>query len=448
MFTLKAKILGLLIILLVLGGCVPDTAVPVTVPPTRTMVMTETGTAVAQTPPTITPTVSPTPTHAQTSAAQPASTHRPTPTSFLTPTPVVYDLPAWVLDPEVNVLVLGSYGDDGTITLFNAETGEQFEIYMGIDDLKPAWIWQDGRYFLSPTSPTATQEVIDIQTGNLVKLAPINQDSVSPNGRYAAHITNGDRFDVVTLVDQETGLETELTNPFQDSSRDDYVVGAEVHWSPDGALLAVLYKKHYYDDNSDHSLVIYAPSGELFRQYENMSISRNSPWSPVLPHRILYTDDNKSFLPKMPCILDVVENEQTCLEIVGEWVESQNVWPYNFVWSPDGSKISFVHVAREERVNKSGACYIELATEEIFCPITPDDLQLEEQFESRGHYWSPDGRYLALFSDRSGPLSDVFGDFAVTTVSRDGQNLQILGLGFSSSHYNPWRPSIPTPSEE
>jgi hypothetical protein len=56
MLTAKANILGLVLVLLVLGACAPDTApsassgqaVPVTLPPTRTMVAMETSTAVLE----------------------------------------------------------------------------------------------------------------------------------------------------------------------------------------------------------------------------------------------------------------------------------------------------------------------------------------------------------------------------------------------------------------
>lgn len=77
-FTFKAKILGLLTILLIVGACTPDTAVSATIPPTRTVVPTETGTAVAQAPSTTAPTLSPTP--ALTKTQMPTNTPSSTPT--------------------------------------------------------------------------------------------------------------------------------------------------------------------------------------------------------------------------------------------------------------------------------------------------------------------------------------------------------------------------------
>lgn len=470
MMAAKANILGLLLVSLILGACTPEAVMPATLPPTRTVVATETGTAVAIPSPTATPTTSSltipdtaTPDPSQTTDLQlierapstpvPTNTPRPSFTPSPTPTPEFFDLPEWVADPTVSVLLLGNYDDNETITLFNADTGEQFEVHVEVNEneLSPRWLWQEGHYFISLTFPEDGQDVIDIETGELVKLSDVNDDVrmvVSPDGRYITHLTRqDDRFDVVTLVDQETGLETELKNPFQDAPRDDYNVYARSHWSPDGTLLAVLYEKHYYDDNSDHDLVVYTASGEIFRQYQNIYISRPNPWSPVPPYRILYPEDGAFFSDGL-CILYVVENRQSCLETITEWAENQNVWPYNFIWSLDGSKISFIYFAREERVNNSGACYIELMTEEIVCPLTLDNLQLGEQIVSRAHFWSPDGRHLALFSDRFGPISDVLGDFAVTIVSGDGQSLHILGLEFSGLYGNPWRPSIPSPSQE
>ncbi|MCL4262123.1 MAG: hypothetical protein KJ069_02865 [Anaerolineae bacterium] len=466
MIAAKANILGLLLVSLILGGCTPEAVMPATLPPTRTVVVTETGmgTAVAQPPSTAT-TISPTipdtatPDPSQTTDLQiiertpstPVSTNtpRPTFTPSPTPTPAVFDLPEWVADPAVNVLLLGSYHDNETITLFNADTGEQFEIHVETSDLSPQWLWQEGNYFLSPTSPRIGQDVIDIETGEVVKLADVNEDvwsALSPDGRYIAHIIEKDeRTDVITIKDQETGVEKELYNPFQDSSGD-YWQSGQPHWSPDGALLAVVYDKRDYYDNSDYDLAIYMPSGELFRQFGNMRTFWYAPWSPVLPYRMLVTD-GQSYISRQPCILDVIENKQNCIETIAERVDNQNVWPTNYIWSPDGSKISFIHFAREERVNINGVCYIELATEEIFCPITPDDLQLEEQINPRLHFWSPNGRHLILFLDRHG-MVDVSSPLAGALVNSDGQNFQIIGRDFSLPYTNPWRPSIPSPSQE
>ncbi|HRQ38264.1 MAG TPA: hypothetical protein PLD25_10150 [Chloroflexota bacterium] len=464
MMTAKANILGLLLVSLILGACTAEAIVPATLPPTRTVRATETGTAVAEILVTAVPiTATPTTTAATTrdpnqttdlqtlerapSTPAPTNTPRPTFTPSPTPTPVFLDLPEWVAAPAVNVLLLGNYDDNKTITLFNADTGEQFEIHVEVNEneLSPRWLWQEGHYFLSPTFPEDGQDVIDIETGELVKLADVNDDVrvvVSPDGRYAANITREDRFDIVTLIDQETGSEIELSNPFQDSPRDDYNIYARTYWSPDGALLAVEYEKHYYDDNFDLDLAIYAPSGELFRQYANMNTSSNAPWASILPYRILFTEGD-SYLPDRPCILDVIENTQSCLETIAEWVGDRSL--LSFTWSPDGSKISFIHWSEEEGNN--GLCYFELAIEEIFCPITPDNLLVEEQMVPRAHFWSPDGRYLVLFFDTIGPR-DVLGPLGVAVVNNDGQNFQILGLEFSSSSNNPWRPSIPSLSEE
>ncbi len=85
MFTTRIKILGLMMIWLVLAGCTPDIAVPATLPPTRTVVPTETGTAVAEILVTAVPTFPPTPSPTETQT--PTKTSSPTPTPSMTPTP-------------------------------------------------------------------------------------------------------------------------------------------------------------------------------------------------------------------------------------------------------------------------------------------------------------------------------------------------------------------------
>lgn len=363
MSKMPLKILLLIGLMMVAISCAPDTSVPATLAVTRVAVVMVTNTVVSSPTPTTTPTViiSPTPETTPTAAATNlpvivlTNTPRPTFTPHPTPTPIFYDLPAWVNNPDMNILLVGSTRDDGTITLFNADTGQQFEIYVDVRDLSPTWLWQEGNHFLSPTTPRASQPVINIETGELISLSHFNQDKISPNGRYAAHMTRLENSsEIVIITDQETGLETTLNNPFLDLSRDDYEMFADTHWSSDGALLAVLYRKWYDDDHNDSDLAVYTPSGELFRQYGNVDTMWNNSWSPTLPYKILYADGH-NYSSNMPCILDIITNQRTCLETVAEWVENKKVWLHTFfIWSSDGSKISFGHLSQEENGNNLG----------------------------------------------------------------------------------------------
>jgi hypothetical protein len=135
------RVVGLVGLLLVLGGCAPETVATATISTTRIVVATETGTAVAEVEatatatvtivpaatPTIVPSRTPTIVPSQTPTRVPSETPRPTLTPELARTagPDQYVMPGWVSDPAVNVMLLRT---DYHATLLNPETGERFDI--------------------------------------------------------------------------------------------------------------------------------------------------------------------------------------------------------------------------------------------------------------------------------------------------------------------------------
>ena len=452
MLNAKGFILGLFIVLMGLGACVTKTAVPATTSPTQAPVVTEMSTAVASQPTLPPSTATPAPKATSTPSITPTETFMETPTEtdaiqtatpMNTAKPTVY--PDWISAPDANILLLRKSKSSNSM-LFNVDTGEWHNIRMNIGDFDPWWLWLGNRFFLSPRGPSPSQKVLDITTGKFVNLPDVDphRDTLSPDGRYMARIaTQEDRSQFMTIVDQESGAETELYNPFfhYKTLNETFIESAIAHWSPDGAFLSVLYDKHYYSDNSDHNLVIYTPSGEIFRQYTNVSISWSDPWNPVYPNKFLIT---RSY-SKSPCVLDVVENQKTCLDVLDAWAESQNVWLYHHFWSPDGDKISYVYQNGDEI--KTGLCYFELATENVVCPITADDLRFDEQLWVRIQYWSPDGKYLVLFFNRMG-ATDSPRPLKAAVVSIDDHSFHILEGEYSWPNGNPWRPPIPSQTDE
>ena len=207
-------------------------------------------------------------------------------------------------------------------------------------------------------------------------------------------------------------------------------------------FLAVRYEKHYYSDNSDQNSAIYTPDGEIFRQYAYMNPVWRDPWSPVGPNKILFTEGH-SYAPS-PCILEVIANKKACLEIVDDWATGQNVSLFGYTWSPSGNQISFIY---ENDLPNSGLCYFDLATENITCPVTSTDLLFDKQMFARSYFWSPDGKYLVLFFDEVG-IGDVIGPQRVVVVNVANQNLQFLEGEFSWPYGDPWRPLLPSQTNE
>ena len=282
--------------------------------------------------------------------------------------------------------------------------------------------------------------VIDVMTGAITELSIIKQSATSPNGRYVAQrIRPEDGGEFIIITDYETGTERELVNPFsQLQSRDErfneYVIS--MHWSPDGSFLSVLYEKYYYSDNYDRHLAIYTSTGEVFQQYANTNLSTGNPWA--APHKVLATNG------WAPCILEIIEGTKVCLESVREWFVNQNTSPSNYIWSPDGKRISFIHADPDMRT--TGMCYIELATEDIVCPVSSEDFRLETQMYLRLQFWSSDAKHLVLFSDRHG-ITHVIGPMRVAIIDIDEQDFWLLEGEYSWQFYNPWRPPISPEAE-
>lgn len=418
--------LGLLIIWATLAGCtqkisVPDTEITAYPSPTITT------TAIVSSLPTTTPSETP----PQPEAVLPTLTPEPT------ATPVLFSLPGWITEPSANILLLGTIPTQ-TISFLNVDNRQRYDAPMQLGLYSPKWQWQEDGYWLLSQQPNRSINGIDIETGDIVRMSDTLRDVISPDGRYAARIlTHADREELVTIIDRETGIENELVNPFLHlQSRDEIFVESvwAVYWSPDGAYLSVLYDKHYYSDNYDRNLAIYTPAGEIVRQYVGLDTSWGNPWSPVAPYRILFTDG------WTPCILEVTEDKKECLETVKQWLISQDVSPFHYIWSPDGNRISFVYNNDDTSdISKTGMCYIELVTNNIVCPVSADDLWLDRQLFARIQFWSPDGRYLALFFDNLGFL-DVIGPMRVAVIDLHEQNFWLLEGEYSWPFSNPWRP--------
>lgn len=349
-------------------------------------------------------------------------------------------LPQWVSTSEVNVLML--HNTDDIISIFNVESGARYDLYMEVGDGGPEWLWQETSYFLSPESPLSSALVFNIVTGEFVKLENVSKDNISPNGRYETQINSQeDGAKLVTVIDYETDKEIELVNPFHylQSRNESFNEYATVAWSPNATFLSVMYEKHYYSDNTDLNLVVYMPSGEIYRQYAGINVSQANYWAPTLPYRILYREGRRI------CILKIIENEINCSEIVEEWLDSQNIVPFSYSWSPDGDKISYIYA--DPDITKTGFCYVELTVENVVCPISSDDLWLDRQLFVHAQFWSPDAQYVVLFLSNTGMI-DVIGPMTVVIVAINDQKLSVLEGEYLWPFNNPWRPPIPSEINE
>jgi hypothetical protein len=150
-------------------------------------------------------------------------------------------------------------------------------------------------------------------------------------------------------------------------------------------------------------------------------------------------------------------SDYNCLGKVAQWRDEQQVEIGNYEWSPDGSKVGFIYWGPWGSSN-SGFCYIELATDSITCPITRDTLQVDEYLERfgqggvayvylRDYQWSPSGQYIALGISPGLPTGDD-GTFDTLAIANAAGELLWIILDGKLDYNNPWRPPIPSQSEE
>lgn len=447
MFRKNGFVLGLLGAMIGLGACQPKSTIPVQVAPTHVSVSLEmAATALPPTPmpiATVTalvPTRQSTPDPTVTPTPIPASPVALIPTATVTPT-----FPEWIAEADANILLLYKNNSDGTdtISILDVESDKRHEIHVAATDFGPQWLWQDDLLLLSPNMPQPNADVLDIVTGEFRKLERVDPQALSPNGRYLAH-SKKDSLGSVSIIDYETTIETELVNPFRNvQSRDeDFNEYAFSTWSPDGTFLSVVYEKHYYSDNYDLNLVVYMPSGEIYRQYSNLNIPMMGYWAPALPHRILYRQRNQL------CLLEIVENERICVKAIEDFVDNRDAVITSHGWSPDGTQIIFVYNSDNFDTFDSGACYYEIVAEKITCLMSIADLYPDERKYIRHQIWSPSGKYAAVLVDGFGFSEHVFGSVTVIVADIENQTFRFIEGEYSWPFNNPWRPSLSKPSDE
>ena len=371
----------------------------------------------------------------------------------------------------MDVLLLDTAEDRGrnrAATLFNAQTGERFDI--SVEDYgSPRWVWIEGNLYIDlgnslfADDPPEVKHQIQVSTGHLIRYetAAIFIDGIhtfpSPDGRYLIRVVEEENVPAIaTLVNQETGEEVELTDPFNGN----YADGIEVAWSPDGQLIGIGRFRRIDDPKArygiklESALAVFSWDGTKLAQYNNLDYF-SLKWSPILPYRILYPTyelNNES-----PCILDVMTGDYNCLEKIAQVRDTQQVEIGNYEWSPDGSKVGFIYWGAWGSSN-SGFCYIELATNSITCPITRDDLQVDTYLERfgqggnayvylRDYQWSPSGQYIALGVSPGLPTGDDGTLDTLAIADAAGELLWIILDG--KIYYNdPWRPLISSQPEE
>jgi len=441
-----------IILLVTLAACSADVSDPVTVPPVTTVpkVVVATKTAVS---PTTIPTILPTSLPTFTVTPPPTISSIPIPPTA-TPSPV-YDLPAWINDPETAVLTAVMSLEphtEGMIGFMNIDSGELFslplppstsDIYWGQDE-KGTYFEFNKTHEIVGMADELYVERVYIATGESQQISHenfgsywVNHNKKSPDGRFVARITRENDQLKVTLETMETAEIKTLVDPFYDNNSSFL---ADMGWSSYGNLLSVGRYIRYDNNTSGNGLTIYTWTGDIYRQFKD---KRWFIWSPINNYEGLYEQDG-DFGARLPCILDVQNGDEICLEEISAWREELNVESGLYKWSYSGEQISFIYW----QAGVSGLCFIEIDSREINCPVDWESLGGRNEVGGISYIrhnpdWSPDGHYMQFIINPFSPAGDDGTFTRIVTSDLDGNNLQIWGYGYDAS----WRPPLPNSEE-
>lgn len=403
------------------------------------------GVSIAQKP-TVTPsplvfTATPLATAQATGEQAPNQTPVPTRTLRLTVTPttipfVNYDMPTWLSQPQNSSMLMFENIDlqDGknTLIVYNVASGEQFVIPVGDCCIEHSWLLREDTLYIQLDHPKVQtintvlqepyQELINTKTGEVTQHQPPfpgRYAVLSPNGRHVALINRNPMR--IAILDREQDREVMLQDLFNGRYNDHYSAA----WTKDGALLAVSQVTFPEEGvgSPRYGLAIYTPEGEPFRMYDHINFGQ---WASPPPYRFLYTIGPWS--EAVPCILYLADGTHICLEAITRWREEQNVQASQFMLSPDGKKVSFIHW--NYATNNNGLCYLDLDTDAINCLVMATDLLSIDTvlpYYVILHHWSPRGDYIAFYVNPNGPLSDDGSFTSIGIISNDGIHLKILG---------------------
>jgi len=204
----------------------------------------------------------------------------------------------------------------------------------------------------------------------------ISEYAISPNGNYYAVVVYGDIF----ILKNPDNYEDD-GKPDQDLARTYHVVetpAREMHvsWHPDSTKII------YISDRSDQYDVFTLDLITL--EETRITNSRNDEWYPEFaPHGdlIAYYSGNRELR-----LYDTEEKKETLLH---EGQLKQGPWLLGYEWSPDAKWITFVEATLD-------------SIADVFIINIEDKKPINVSFTpdwDSSPCWSPDGKYLAYYSD-------------------------------------------------
>jgi hypothetical protein len=409
------------------------------------------------------------------------------PTITSTPKLNHLDIPKWVSDPNVDVLLLpiGDYRQFNNFALVNSTTGEVYNL----PDLPHGYyFWlSDGHHFGILTEGGNEIVLVNILTGKVtfhqpsrraVQFVGVDDEStyslisigrkvedpdfmliyswwdVSPDNHY---LILDEKYDerYTLLFDLHTDETITLTDI------DDNIFDIRRGWNPTGPYLGIVHSDaetgfmFSFEKDPNFRLKVYdVEHGKVIGSYKNIPFVI---WSPD-GTKLLYqpweaSPDIHDFLhhENPPCVFDILTGVTKCYNEAVVRHSTPTTYELTFSsaqWSPDGKKIGYIYFRIEHNSQEpyyeeqGGICLITLENNSTECLLD----ELEGVIQNKNpidFWWSPNGDYLVFVIADSSPYSDdqANPEFGVININSGESFFIEEKLSLTSTPFV-WRPKI------
>ncbi|HCK64656.1 MAG TPA: hypothetical protein DHW49_00190 [Anaerolineae bacterium] len=391
----------------------------------------------------------------------PESTSTPTQSPTLIPTAtqtLSVEFPDWVKNPDTQILLVPVGTQDKgyeNLALFNAETGERFDI--PFTEEVGGYVWMpDGSDFLFLTEKEFL--LFSIKGGTISRVS-ISKESLNfyyhnlyptPLQVTSSNFTDSDfliisPWFVLSANKRFFEYQEEYSNKYTSifdisknqviniSDPEDEYFDLFSEFSPDSKFLAIVEvdqePQMYYsfDIRPTFILKIYdVLTQEIVVSYQNITSPKWSPDGTKFLFQEWKDTDYYWIAEPPPCIFDTISGETECYEVNG--------YIADLFWSPNQAMISFIYFNDQGK----GFCNIKLHTKEKNCVI--EKLDIEEQMPIN-YLWSPDSNFIVFIYDTACPYCDYIDNPKLGIANIQTGEYFSLGDDLTYSQLGLWRPS-------
>lgn len=403
-----------------------------------------------------------------------------TPTTSFSPTPeqVTIEFPEWVKNPETQILLVPFGTRDERymgMALFNAETGEKFNIPSTVKPRHYFWV-PDGSGFGFLTKSKQEITLVSIQNG-IISTIPVAKDSLdfvwqddddadplqitssvfsspdllflplgyelSPNKKYFEYQEQYDNT-YTSIFDISQKQIVYISDP-----KDGYF-DLMSEWSPNSQLLAI---SQAGEDPGNFYTFEYQPTfrlrvydvnkKQLIASYKNVTFPK---WSPD-GTKFLYQEWKKWgehywYGEAPPCVYDTISGNTDCYnEVIAHHKKSNTIQTTisSLQWSPDQTMIGYISFNVDQSPYKEygSFCTILTSAKQPNCILETLDHEGQKMID---YTWSPDSGFISFIFDTSCPYCD-YRDYPQTGIANVQTGEYFSTGSYTSFYMGLWRPS-------